>query len=76
MNVHLAAQAPSHELGEAIDCALGLPYADARRRVLAIFERAYVASILARYDGSVARAACASGLSRRYFNTLLARHRP
>src|SRR5262249_25924380 len=44
----------------------GLPYSDARDRVLFDFQRRYVEGALARHGGSVAAAARASGLARRY----------
>jgi DNA-binding NtrC family response regulator len=54
--------------------ALDLPFPRARQRVLADFERRYVERVLARYGGSVQRAAEASGIARRYFNVIAARH--
>jgi DNA-binding NtrC family response regulator len=52
-----------------------LPYAEARRRALDAFERAYVADLVARHDGSVSRAAAAAGIDRVYLYKLLKRHR-
>lgn len=51
-----------------------LPMPRARQRLAEEFERRYVERILARYGGNVARAATASGLARRYFQLLRARH--
>lgn len=50
-----------------------LPFTDARARVLATFEKAYVQRVLSLHDGNVSRAAAASGLARRYFQTLRSR---
>ena len=54
--------------------ALDLPLPRARQRLSEEFERRYVERIVARYGGNVARAAAASGLARRYFQLLRARH--
>ena len=54
--------------------ALELPYPRARDRVLAEFERRYVERMLARHGGNVAQAAQASGIGRRYFAMIAARH--
>ncbi len=54
--------------------AQNLPMPLAREKMSVAFERRYMAHILARYDGNVARAAAASGLARRYFQLLRARH--
>ena len=53
--------------------ALDLAYPRARDRVLAEFEKRYVARVLARHGGNVTRAAEASGIGRRYFTTLAGR---
>ncbi len=50
-----------------------LPFALARRRAIARFERAYVEALLAAHGGSVAQAARASGLALRYFRLVKAR---
>ncbi len=55
--------------------ALDLPLPRAKQRLLVEFERRYVERVLARYGGDVARAVQASGIARRYFNLLRARHR-
>ncbi len=54
--------------------ALNLPMPLARQKMTEEFERRYMAHILARYGGNVAQAAAASGLARRYFQLLRARH--
>jgi DNA-binding NtrC family response regulator len=66
-----AGQAATGIVAEVLD--EGLAYAEAKRRVLDVFERAYVAKVLRENDGVVTRAAAASGLARRYFQILRAR---
>jgi transcriptional regulator with GAF, ATPase, and Fis domain len=51
-----------------------LPLTRAREKVITEFERRYVNRVLERYNGSVARAASASGIARRYFQLLRARY--
>jgi DNA-binding NtrC family response regulator len=53
--------------------AKGLPYPQARDRVLEAFDQRFVASVLAKHGGDVAKAAEASGIGRRYFQKLKAR---
>jgi DNA-binding NtrC family response regulator len=50
-----------------------LPYAEARRRALDTFERAYATALLERH-GSVSAAARAAGITRVYLHRLLRRH--
>jgi transcriptional regulator with GAF, ATPase, and Fis domain len=50
-----------------------LPFPHAKARVLAAFEAAYVEYLVQKH-GTVARATTASGLARRYFQQLRARH--
>jgi DNA-binding NtrC family response regulator len=52
---------------------MGLPYPQARDRILDEFEQRFVARVLAMHGGDVARAAAASGIGRRYFQKLKAR---
>jgi DNA-binding NtrC family response regulator len=65
-------------VADAIDEVLNLklPFADARQRVVADFERRYVKRMLQAHGGNVSRAAVASGIGRRYFHMLLARKGP
>lgn len=49
---------------------LGLPYVEARDRIVDEFTRRYLESALARSQGNVTRAAAASGMGRRYFQVL------
>jgi DNA-binding NtrC family response regulator len=64
---------PSGDLVEGV-LGLELPFPRARDRVLAEFERRYVARMLARHGGNVAQAAQASGIGRRYFAMIASRH--
>jgi DNA-binding NtrC family response regulator len=52
---------------------LDLPLTASRDQLVEDFERRYVARVLARHGGNVARAAESSGLARRYFQILRAR---
>jgi len=52
-----------------------LPFPVARERVLEEFERRYVTRMLEQHGGHVGRAATASGIGRRYFQTLRSRRR-
>jgi DNA-binding NtrC family response regulator len=61
------------EVIEAV-LALDLPLVRARERVVEEFERRYVQRVLAQHGGNVTNAAAASGIARRYFQLLRARH--
>ncbi len=52
-----------------------LPYPEARRRVLEEFQRVYLEKALATTGGNVAAAAARSGIARRYFQRIRARHK-
>lgn len=54
--------------------ARNLPLAAARDEIVDEFERRYVAKVLDAHGGNVTRAATASGVARRYFQLLRARH--
>ena len=54
---------------------LNLPLPRARERVVQELERRYVERVLAEHDGSVSRAAAASGIALRYFQQIRARSR-
>ncbi len=62
---------PSDAIDRFVD--MGLPYPQARDRILDEFEQRFVARVLAMHGGDVARAAAASGIGRRYFQKLKAR---
>ncbi len=66
---------PVPEAKDAIEGVLeqDLPFPRARDEVMAEFERRYVDRLLARYAGSVSRAAAASGIALRYFQRIRAR---
>ena len=53
--------------------AENLPFPRAREKLVEAFEQRYVADVLRRHGGNVARAAAASGIARRYFQILQAR---
>ncbi|MBK7397024.1 MAG: sigma 54-interacting transcriptional regulator [Myxococcales bacterium] len=54
--------------------ARDLPLPRAREEVVAELERRYIERVLERYGGNVGRAAAASGIARRYFQMIRARH--
>jgi DNA-binding NtrC family response regulator len=54
--------------------AQSLSFSEARERVVAEFERVFVTRTLERHGGNVTKAATTSGLARRYFHRLKARH--
>jgi len=62
---------PTDTIDHFVD--MNVPYPQARDRILEEFEARYVARLLARHNGDVARAAAASGIGRRYFQKLKAR---
>jgi DNA-binding NtrC family response regulator len=53
--------------------ANGLPFPQARQKVLEAFEERYVDAMLAKHGGSISKAAAASGVARRYFYTVRTR---
>ena len=59
-------------IGEVV--ARGLPFPQARQLVLGAFEERYVDAMLAKFGGNISKAAAASGVARRYFYTVRARH--
>ncbi|MRG96864.1 sigma 54-interacting transcriptional regulator [Polyangium spumosum] len=71
---------PSAKAASAADwieeiLALELPLPRARERVVEVFERRYVERVLAAHGGNVGAAAAASGIARRYFQLIKARHK-
>ena len=54
--------------------ARGLPFPQARQLVLGAFEERYVDAMLAKFGNNISKAAAASGVARRYFYTVRARH--
>jgi transcriptional regulator with GAF, ATPase, and Fis domain len=79
------ASAPGTKRRELEDAAAGdmverilaaeLPLTRAREALVGEFEKRYVARVLDRHGGNVAKAASASGLARRYFQLLRARYK-
>jgi DNA-binding NtrC family response regulator len=69
-----SASVPSADAIQSI-VDLDLPFPIARDKVLALFEQTYVARVLSRHAGNVTRAAHASGVGRRYFQTIRGRHK-
>jgi two-component system, NtrC family, response regulator HydG len=65
---------PAGDLVERI-LATDLPLTRAREALVGEFEKRYVARVLDRHGGNVAKAAAASGLARRYFQLLRARYK-
>jgi DNA-binding NtrC family response regulator len=63
--------------GDAIEAILGqdLPFPIARDKILDLFEQRYVARVLERHGGNVTHAAHASGIGRRYFQTIRGRRK-
>jgi DNA-binding NtrC family response regulator len=74
-----APAAPSEDSakGDTIDTILAeeLPFPIARDKVLDWFEQRYVARVLERHGGNVTHAAHASGIGRRYFQTIRSRRK-
>ncbi len=54
---------------------VNLPFSLARQHAIDDFERIYIAHVLERHGGNVVRAAEASGIARRYFHIVKARHK-
>jgi DNA-binding NtrC family response regulator len=64
------------DAGDVVESLLrqGLPYTVARDRLLLAFEERYVQRVLSEHGNDVSRAAAASGIGRRYFQKIRARH--
>jgi DNA-binding NtrC family response regulator len=58
----------------AFDVDVTVPFKEAKDAVLAKFERAYLAALIAKHPDNVTRAAEAAGISRRHLHTLLVEH--
>ncbi|MAC28847.1 MAG: AAA family ATPase [Sandaracinus sp.] len=52
----------------------GLPFKEAKEKLVDAFERRYVAALLQRHDGNVSRAAAEAGLDRNYLARLAKKH--
>jgi DNA-binding NtrC family response regulator len=68
-----APSSPGRDVIEEV-LAEDLPLTRARERVVEEFERRYVTRVLAQHGGNVSKASAASGIARRYFQLLRARH--
>jgi DNA-binding NtrC family response regulator len=64
----------AHDLLERV-LGMDLSLPAARKVMVEEFERRYLARVLANNDGSIARAAAASGVARRYFEVLRAKRK-
>lgn len=53
--------------------ARGVPFPQARQKVLEAFEERYVDAMLAKHDNNISKAAAAAGIARRYFYTIRTR---
>ena len=53
----------------------GLPYAEAKRRLLALFDESYTGELLSKTSGNMSEAARRAGLDRSNFRRLLKRHK-
>jgi DNA-binding NtrC family response regulator len=69
-----SAGAPGAPLGAAFTPLLGLPYTEARRRLLEEFEAQYVGALMERAQGNVARAAREAEMARSHLHELIRRH--
>ncbi|MEM7449173.1 MAG: sigma 54-interacting transcriptional regulator [Myxococcota bacterium] len=67
--------APSEESVPLMQIDASLPYADARRYAIALFEREYARELIDAHSGNVTRAAKQAGIDRVYLHKLLRRHR-
>jgi DNA-binding NtrC family response regulator len=60
------------EIGSGLEVIDGtLPFKEAKRRWVEIFERRYLTSVFARYNGNIARASAFAGINRRHLRGLL-----
>ncbi|RMH37248.1 MAG: FHA domain-containing protein [Deltaproteobacteria bacterium] len=73
-DIDVASAAVAGEPG-ALAVDTSLPLAEARKRAIEAFERAYVAQLLREHGGKVAAAAAAAGVDRTYLYKLLRRYR-
>jgi DNA-binding NtrC family response regulator len=60
------------ETGNGLEVVDGtLPFKEAKRRWVEIFERRYLTAVFARYNGNIARASAFAGINRRHLRGLL-----
>ncbi len=76
MHGHPSTVPPSPVQADAIEEIIrsGQPMTTARQKVIDEFERRYTSYMLAQHGGNVTRAAAASGIGRRYFQMVRAKH--
>jgi DNA-binding NtrC family response regulator len=59
---------------EGLTIRTDLPYAEAKQRLLDVFESRYLAELIARNDGNVSAAAREAGVDRKHLRALLKKH--
>lgn len=63
---------PSPQRLDALD--VSIPFSEARRRLLATFERNYVRALLERHEGNVSQAAATARVDRAHLHRIMRRH--
>ncbi|HEY1908059.1 MAG TPA: sigma 54-interacting transcriptional regulator [Myxococcaceae bacterium] len=63
---------PSPQSLDALD--MSIPFSEARRRLLATFEKNYVRELLERHGGNVSQAAATAGVDRAHLHRIMRRH--
>jgi DNA-binding NtrC family response regulator len=63
---------PSPQALDALD--VSIPFSEARRRLLATFEKNYVRELLERHGGNVSQAAATAGVDRAHLHRIMRRH--
>jgi len=63
---------PSPQSLDALD--VSIPFSEARRRLLATFEKNYVRELLERHGGNVSQAAATAGVDRAHLHRIMRRH--
>jgi DNA-binding NtrC family response regulator len=63
---------PSPQHLDALD--VSIPFSEARRRLLATFERNYVRALLERHEGNVSQAAATARVDRAHLHRIMRRH--
>ncbi len=68
------AAARAAEGGKAAPPDLGLPFKEAKERLIESFERDYLTGLISRCEGNISRAAREAGIERVYLRKLLRKH--